>query len=217
MESRRCTIPLIYRRNTRRSTITFELIEKLKRKILRFDWKVKKEDIEDLQKVTESDSFDSIFRNLKRTILWFIEELQKDDRRFTEEFFDSIGKSKIYDFFNLSKIYKAIDDYLRVNWKIKEEDPLIGKLKKTILRSIEDLQKAIESDSFDSIFRNLKRTILFINLSKDYKRRILWLDWKIEDSQFFRSIEDFIKRRLIGKSKIRILRFIAILRFDWKV
>ena len=201
--------------------ITFELIEKLKRKILRFDWKVKKEDIEDLQKVTESDSFDSIFRNLKRTILWFIEELQKDDasiyRRFTEEFFDSIGKSKIYDFFNLSKIYKAIDDYLRVNWKIKEEDPLIGKLKKTILRSIEDLQKAIESDSFDSIFRNLKRTILFINLSKDYKRRILWLDWKIEDSQFFRSIEDFIKRRLIGKSKIRILRFIAILRFDWKV
>ena len=99
--------------------------------------------------------------------------MQKDDRRFTEEFFDSIGKSKIYDFFNLSKIYKAIDDYLRVNWKIKEEDPLIGKLKKTILRSIEDLQKAIESDSFDSIFRNLKRTILFINLSKDYKRRIL--------------------------------------------
>ena len=103
--------------------------------------------------------------------------MQKDDasiyRRFTEEFFDSIGKLKIYDFFNLSKIYKAIDDYLRVNWKIKEEDPLIGKLKKTILRSIEDLQKAIESDSFDSIFRNLKRTILFINLSKDYKRRIL--------------------------------------------
>ena len=49
--------------------ITFELIEKLKRKILRFDWKVKKEDIEDLQKVTESDSFDSIFRNLKKTIL----------------------------------------------------------------------------------------------------------------------------------------------------
>ena len=75
------------------------------------------------RKLKIHDSFD-LFRRFAEGDR-FVEDDSLIYRRFTEEFLDSIGKSKMHDSFDLSKKYKAIDDYFRVDWKIKEKDPSI--------------------------------------------------------------------------------------------